>query len=228
MTSAAGVPLGGRLDTLVIDGRVAEGRAMLAPRGELVRGCADTVARTLDELPPRLSRIELDMAGVFFMDTAGLQFLDVLDAFGHRHRIPVRATRWNGQPRRILELVGLDTEDPLRAGAARSVGTRTSSAVARERAEQLDVLREEVEQLRQAMVSRPVIDQARGVLMAAHGCTSEQAWDVLREASQHSNTKLREVAAAVVATAGSQGTPLPATVRDALRTAISRRLQGSS
>jgi anti-anti-sigma regulatory factor len=216
------------LDTLVIDGRVVEGHAVLAPRGELVRGCADTLARTLEELPDQVSGVDLDMTGVVFMDTAGLQFLDLLDTYGRRHRVPVRATRWNGQPRRILELVGLDTEDPLRHSPDRATRTRTTSAVARERAEQLAELRVEIEQLRQAIVSRPVIDQARGVLMAAHGCTSEQAWDILREASQHSNTKLRAVAAAVVAVAESKGPPPTEEVRRALRRAISRRLHGGS
>ncbi|MET9907484.1 ANTAR domain-containing protein [Streptomyces sp. NPDC006476] len=228
MTSAAHTPLGGRLNTLVIDGRVVEGHAVLTPRGELVRGCADTLARKLDELPDRVSAVDLDMKDVVFMDTAGLQFLDLLDAYGRRHRVPVRATHWNGQPRRILELVGLDTEDPLRHASDRTAGPRTTSAVALERAEQLDELRVEIEQLRQAIVSRPVIDQARGVLMATHGCTSEQAWDILQEASQHSNIKLRAVAAAVVAVAESKGPPPPEEVRRALRTAISRRLHGSS
>ncbi|MDQ1070816.1 ANTAR domain-containing response regulator [Streptomyces canus] len=98
------------------------------------------------------------------------------------------------------------------------------SAVVLERAEQLDLLRTEVEQLRQAIVTRPVIDQARGVLMATHACSSDQAWNVLREASQLSNTKLRKVAAVV--TAGAEGGgPLPSPeLRQALRTAVERCL----
>ncbi|WP_405873191.1 ANTAR domain-containing protein [Streptomyces sp. NBC_00005] len=256
MTSAAHTPLAGRLNTLVIDGRVDAGRAVLVPRGELVHGCADTLARTLKDLPADTSRVDLDMGGVVFMDTAGLQFLDLLDSYGHRHRIPVRATHWNGQPRRILELAGLDTSDPLHHTADPSdpsglscpsdlpypsdasdlsalsdlslsnpePGPPAASAVALERAEQLDVLREEVEQLRRAIVSRPVIDQARGVLMATHACTSDEAWNVLREASQLSNTKLRTVAAAVTAGAETDGPAPPQELRRALRTAITRCL----
>jgi AmiR/NasT family two-component response regulator len=79
-----------------------------------------------------------------------------------------------------------------------------------------------VDQLRRAIASRPVIDQARGVLMALHACTSDEAWHILREASQLSNTKLRTVAAAVTAGAESDGPPPPPEVRAALRAALAR------
>jgi two-component system, response regulator / RNA-binding antiterminator len=227
MTSTAHLPLAGRLDALTIDSRVDAHRAVLSPRGELVHGCADTLATMLSRLPDSIGRVDMDMTGVVFMDTAGLEFLDLLRAYGRRHRVPVRATHWNGQPRRILELLGLDATDPLRHTADPSgpePDSRPFSAVARERAEQLEVLREEVEQLRQAIVSRPVIDQARGVLMATHSCTSAEAWNILREASQRSNTKLHTVAAAVTAGAETDGPPPPQELRRALRTAVTHCL----
>ncbi|MDN0194398.1 ANTAR domain-containing protein [Streptomyces sp. S.PNR 29] len=227
MTSAAPPSLAGRLNTLVVEARVNADRALLVPRGELVNGCADTLAETLAGLPAGVYRIELDMSGVVFMDTAGLQFLDVLNDFSQRHEVPVTATNWNGQPRRILELAGLDTTDPLCATAHRpapepDVPEPASSAVALERSEQLHVLQVEVEQLRHAIASRPVIDQARGVLMAIHACTPDEAWHILREASQLSNTKLRLVAAAVTAGAEADGPAPPPEVRTALRTAVAR------
>ncbi|WP_309237760.1 ANTAR domain-containing protein [Streptomyces albidus (ex Kaewkla and Franco 2022)] len=58
-----------------------------------------------------------------------------------------------------------------------------------------------IEQLRTAVERRPVIDHARGVLMAAHRLTSEDAWKVLVSVSQHSNIKLRTVAVDIVANA---------------------------
>lgn len=223
MISAAHTPLAGRLNTLVISGRTCADRAELRPRGELVHGCADVLDETLTALPDSVRRVELDMADVVFMDTAGLQFLERLDDYGHRRHVEVAATRWSGQPRRILELAGLDTTDPLRAAPrppAPDPAPPAPSAVALERAEQLHVLRAEVEQLRQAIASRPVIDQARGILMAAHSCTSEEAWHILRETSQLSNTKLRTVAAALTAGTEADGPPPPAEVRTALRTAV--------
>lgn len=54
--------------------------------------------------------------------------------------------------------------------------------------------RNHVEQLETALVSRAVIDQAKGALMAVHACSAEEAFRMLTERSQHDNVKLREVA----------------------------------
>ena len=54
------------------------------------------------------------------------------------------------------------------------------------------------EQMRQAMETRAVIEQAKGMLIAAHGCTPEEAFQMLSESSQRSNRKLRDVAKAMV------------------------------
>ncbi|MDH6627213.1 response regulator NasT [Streptomyces sp. LBL] len=219
MASAAYAPLPGRPNALVIESHVEGDRAVLAPRGELVRGCADDLAETLVALPYGVRKVELDMSGVVFMDTAGLQFLETLADHGHRHDMPVAIANWGGQPLRIMELAGLDTTDPLHTPAP-APHVPESSAVALERAEQLRLLQDEVEQLRQALASRPVIDQARGILMATHSCTSDEAWTILRQTSQLSNTKLRTVAAAVTASTGSDGTPPPEEIRNALRRAF--------
>jgi GAF domain-containing protein len=54
--------------------------------------------------------------------------------------------------------------------------------------------------LRQALVTRQLIGQAQGILMERERITAEQAFDILRRASQHLNTKLREVAQELVET----------------------------
>ncbi|WP_190095373.1 ANTAR domain-containing response regulator [Streptomyces griseoflavus] len=223
MASTASLALPGRQETLVIGGRMDADRALLAPRGELVRGSARALAEKLARLPVGTARIDLDMSGVHFMDTAGLEFLEVLRDHGRRWSVPVTATRWNGQPRRILELAGLDTTDPLSSPALDGTPSPVVSAVAREREERLHLLQEEIEQLRQAIASRPVIDQARGILMATHGCTSDEAWHILREASQLSNTKLRDVARSLTACAEAEGAAPPEEVRTALSRALARR-----
>ena len=48
--------------------------------------------------------------------------------------------------------------------------------------------------LQQALLSREVIGQAKGILMERLKVTPEDAFDLLRRASQHLNVKLREVA----------------------------------
>lgn len=53
-------------------------------------------------------------------------------------------------------------------------------------------------QLRAALASRAVIDQAIGVIMAEQRCTTDEAFAVLRTASQNRNVKLRQVAQDIV------------------------------
>lgn len=55
------------------------------------------------------------------------------------------------------------------------------------------------EQMRTAMASRAVIDQAKGVIMAQNRCDDEAAFAVLSRASQNRNVKLRDLAADIVA-----------------------------
>jgi AmiR/NasT family two-component response regulator len=50
----------------------------------------------------------------------------------------------------------------------------------------------------EAMRSRAVIEQAKGILMADHRITDEQAFQHLTELSQHANRKLRDVARRLV------------------------------
>jgi hypothetical protein len=53
--------------------------------------------------------------------------------------------------------------------------------------------------LNEAMVSRAVIEQAKGMLMATTpGVSADDAFDMLRRASQRENVKLREVARRIV------------------------------
>jgi GAF domain-containing protein len=54
------------------------------------------------------------------------------------------------------------------------------------------------EHLREALESRDVIGQAKGILMARRNCTPDDAFEALRKASQHHNKKLRDIAEQVV------------------------------
>jgi len=58
------------------------------------------------------------------------------------------------------------------------------------------------EQLRDALASRSVIDQAIGILMARNRTPAEEAFGWLRTASQRQNRKLRDIAAEVVEAVG--------------------------
>ena len=52
----------------------------------------------------------------------------------------------------------------------------------------------------QALANRSVIDQVLGIVTDQQRCDAAQAFTVLREASQHRNRKLRDVAAELVST----------------------------
>lgn len=54
--------------------------------------------------------------------------------------------------------------------------------------------------LQGALVTREVIGQAEGILMERERITSDQAFDILRRASQHLNIKLRDIAQRLVDT----------------------------
>lgn len=86
---------------------------------------------------------------------------------------------------------------------------------------EIKALRTEVNDLHRAMESHPSIDQARGMLMTLGPCTADEAWEILVEVSQHSNTKLRAVAEELIAT--TEGEPLPSPVRAALGEALRKR-----
>jgi hypothetical protein len=61
--------------------------------------------------------------------------------------------------------------------------------------------------LQGALASRQVIGRAEGILMEREHVTADQAFDLLRQASQHLNTKLRDVAQHVVDTGQVPGSP---------------------
>ncbi|MDN3029160.1 ANTAR domain-containing protein [Streptomyces sp. S.PB5] len=81
-------------------------------------------------------------------------------------------------------------------------------------------LQEEVEQLKEAVVSHAVVDQAIGMMVALGRVTPDQGWAVLKEVSQHTNIKLRNVAELILIW-GRNG-ELPSDVRVELEAALDR------
>ncbi len=59
-------------------------------------------------------------------------------------------------------------------------------------------LGEDARNMRRAMESRAVIEQAKGVLMAQRKVDADVAFEILREASQRYNRKLRDIATGIV------------------------------
>jgi GAF domain-containing protein len=57
-------------------------------------------------------------------------------------------------------------------------------------------------QLREALITRDMIGQAKGILMIREGLSADEAFDVMRRASGRTNRKLREIAADIVGGVG--------------------------
>ncbi|QES42464.1 ANTAR domain-containing protein [Streptomyces venezuelae] len=111
----------------------------------------------------------------------------------------------------------------LRAHRASEVSNRLV-AESRRRVTRLqseaEALRRENAQLHRALTGRPVVDQARGILMAVGAHGPQGAWKVLVDTSQRTNTKLRLVAEMVVA--GTTDKPVPPRIAAQLRQSLNQ------
>jgi GAF domain-containing protein len=92
-----------------------------------------------------------------------------------------------------------DTDVALGQEAAAFVAIAVGNAEAAARATQ------DVTNMRTAMLSRSVIEQAKGILMERYKVTAEQAFVLLTHASQRSNVKLRDVADELTSTGVLRG-----------------------
>ncbi|MEV7030855.1 ANTAR domain-containing protein [Streptomyces sp. NPDC093272] len=81
-------------------------------------------------------------------------------------------------------------------------------------------LQEEIDQLKEAVASHAVVDQAIGMVVALGRVTPDQGWEVLKEVSQHTNIKLRSVAELILVW-GRTG-DMPAEIRAELEDALDR------
>ena len=79
-------------------------------------------------------------------------------------------------------------------------------------------LQTEIGQLQEAIVSHTVIDHAIGVVITLGGLRPDQGFEVLREVSQHTNIKLRQISEQLVNWVHSE--QLPDEIRNALDRAL--------
>ncbi|MCC5946925.1 MAG: GAF and ANTAR domain-containing protein [Nitriliruptoraceae bacterium] len=116
--------------------------------------------------------------------------------FGSVFSVPLRA---GGQPIGALNVFAgergaLRADDlELARRIAAPAATTLANARAYRQATQL------AGQLQQALEGRAVIERAKGILMASRPCDEEEAFGLLRRASQQRNVKLRDIAQAVIA-----------------------------
>lgn len=109
-----------------------------------------------------------------------------------------------------LLLLEADDETPLVADSSDEESSALGGPASRVRDKARDTLgradrrhaahdsRDEVAQMRQALESRAVIEQAKGIAMERYGLRAEVAWSWLVRTSQNRNLKLRTVAEELV------------------------------
>ncbi|MFC7303339.1 ANTAR domain-containing response regulator [Streptomyces monticola] len=85
-------------------------------------------------------------------------------------------------------------------GPAQALGDLATTALVRDRRYQAALA--EIDQLGTALRTRPVVDQASGIVMHVLGCDADHAFAILRRISQTTNRKLTDVATALVETRG--------------------------
>ncbi|MFI6357858.1 ANTAR domain-containing protein [Streptomyces sp. NPDC050743] len=86
--------------------------------------------------------------------------------------------------------------------------------------DRLSELQAEVDQMKEAVISHAVVDQAIGMVVALGRVSPDEGWEVLREVSQHTNIKLRNIAELILVW-GRRG-DIPPEVRAELEYALDR------
>ncbi|NGO09702.1 GAF and ANTAR domain-containing protein [Streptomyces sp. HC44] len=93
-----------------------------------------------------------------------------------------------------------DSLDDASHGPARALGDLATTSLVRDRSYRAALT--ELDHLGAALRTRPVVDQACGIIMHVLGCDADAAFGVLRRVSQGTNRKLSDVASSLVETRG--------------------------
>jgi AmiR/NasT family two-component response regulator len=168
----------GHLRVLVAD----EGRERLEALSAVVEALGHEVVTGVGEQP--------DVA-LIGLDVSSDHALTLIDKLVHDAACPV------------IALLPSQDSAYVREAAKRGIFAYVVEAGPEELQSAIDItLRRftEYHDLQGAFGRRAVIEQAKGMLMARHGISSDQAFDLLRNHSQHGGGRLSDIAAAVVET----------------------------
>jgi transcriptional regulator with GAF, ATPase, and Fis domain len=116
--------------------------------------------------------------------------------FGSCLILPLRTDR---RPGGALVVYGTEPEAFVGAGHDLALLFAAQGGVALQNAAAYRGCRQLVVNLQLALESRAVIEQAKGILVAEHGCDPETAFKELSRMSQRTNRKVRDISADLVA-----------------------------
>ncbi|MFD8932409.1 ANTAR domain-containing protein [Streptomyces mirabilis] len=208
-------------------------RTVVAVAGELDIDTEQALRHALREaLAQSLHGLDLDLAEVDFCDCSGLNILLHIRRLALAEAKTLRIQTAGTAVEYLLTLTRTwplfpHPDDAGPGVAANGQGMRTGTAPSPAEEDGLpkdaeEDLRTEISQLKRAMQTRPVIDLARGVLMASFGLNAEDAWSVLVKASQHTNTKLHHLAQELVGAVN--GAPLSDRLQQGISAAVTETL----
>jgi len=120
-------------------------------------------------------------------------------------RCSLSLAHWSGAEAVCLSLFGARPRmlGPESVAAAKRLAAFGGAVVGM--ASETGEARRAAHQLRDAAESRAVVDQAKGVLMHALGCSAEEALERMRQVSQARNLKVTEVATRIIDSRGLDG-----------------------
>jgi len=115
--------------------------------------------------------------------------------------------------RPVAMFVDRSDSDMIRAAVESGVGAYVVDGLRKERVKAVvdmavsrfkafNDLREELDQAKQALGDRKVVERAKGILMKERGLTEEAAYALLRKAAMSDNKRVVEIAQAVITAAG--------------------------
>ena len=140
------------------------------------------------------SRPDLIVSGLVFPDGDGI---DAVVELGRENPIPSVIVTASGSPGYVEKAM----EDHVMAYLIEPVSAETLEAaiiVSWSRFQQLEELSHQVDDLRQALEQRKVVERAKGILMANDGLSEGEAFAKLRRAAQDRRTKMIAVAKEVI------------------------------
>ena len=178
------------------------GRLLVWVTDEVDIATAPRLRRALERTAPEPGeQVIVDLSGVTFMDCSGLTpLLEAEARLGGRlslRGVPAKVTA-------LLRLAGLQARfgmaiDPVageRADGALVAGIQSPSGIIE--------LEEKVANQRARVSGRARIDQAKGLVMATHGCDAEHAWQMLFRASRTQGVQVHDLADALATTAAGR------------------------
>ncbi|MEH0548800.1 anti-sigma factor antagonist [Streptomyces sp. B21-105] len=199
-------------------------RVVVTVRGELDLDSAERLGRALRAaLEAAEDGIDLALDGVVFCDCSALNVLLGVREEGLRQGRTVVLRSVGPAVDRLLTLTGtgaLFAAAPGPDSATHSAGDAAEGSAADEALDRSlpPHLRLELVRLRRALRTRPVIDLARGVLMASFGLSADEAWRVLVLAARNTDGTVRGLARDLVGAV--QGNPPPGARPGALPDAV--------